>query len=49
MFHDQAIDAKTILREREVLEDLEQAINRCENVAELMTNIARQEQLSRPC
>ncbi len=40
LFHDPAIDAKTILREREVLEDLEKAINRCENVAELITNVA---------
>jgi uncharacterized protein Yka (UPF0111/DUF47 family) len=40
LFHDPAIDAKTILREREVLEDLEKAINRCENVAELITSIA---------
>jgi uncharacterized protein Yka (UPF0111/DUF47 family) len=40
LFHDPAIDAKTILREREVLEDLEKAINRCDQVAELITNIA---------
>lgn len=40
MFHDPAIDAKTILREREVLDDLEKAINRCEQVADLVTTIA---------
>ncbi len=40
LFHDPSIDAKTILREREVLEDLEKAINRCDQTAELITNIA---------
>ncbi|MBA3708629.1 MAG: DUF47 family protein [Planctomycetes bacterium] len=40
LFHDPNIDAKTILREKEVLEDLEKAINRCDQVAEIMTNIA---------
>jgi uncharacterized protein len=40
LFHDPAIDAKTILREKEVLEDVEKAINRCDQVAEIITNIA---------
>jgi uncharacterized protein Yka (UPF0111/DUF47 family) len=40
LFHDPAIDAKTILREKEVLEDLEKAINRCDQVAEILTNVA---------
>ena len=40
LFHDPAIDAKTILREKEVLEDLEKAINRCEQVAETLVNVA---------
>ncbi|MBA2482417.1 MAG: DUF47 family protein [Planctomycetes bacterium] len=40
LFHDPSIDAKTILREKEVLEDLEKAINRCDQVAEIITNIA---------
>lgn len=40
LFHDPAIDAKTILREREVLDDLEKAINRCEQVADLITTVA---------
>jgi uncharacterized protein Yka (UPF0111/DUF47 family) len=40
LFHDPSIDAKTILREREVLDDLEKAINRCEQVADLVTTVA---------
>ena len=40
LFHDPAVDAKTILREREVLDDLEKAINRCEQVADIITTIA---------
>jgi uncharacterized protein len=40
LFHDPTIDAKTILREREVLEDLEKAINRCEQTAEIIANIS---------
>lgn len=40
LFRDPAIDAKTILREREVLDDLEKAINRCEQVADLITTVA---------
>jgi uncharacterized protein Yka (UPF0111/DUF47 family) len=40
LFHDPAIDAKTILREKEVLEDLEKAINRCDQASELLINIS---------
>ena len=40
LFHDPAIDAKTILREKEVLEALDKAINRCEQVGEVLTSIA---------
>jgi uncharacterized protein Yka (UPF0111/DUF47 family) len=40
LFHDPAIDAKVILREKEVLEAIEKAINRCEQVAETLTGIA---------
>lgn len=40
LFHDPAIDAKDILREKEVLDDLEKAINRCEQVADALTSIA---------
>jgi uncharacterized protein len=40
LFHDPSVDAKTLLREKEVLEDLENAIDRCDHVAESLTNIA---------
>jgi uncharacterized protein len=40
LFHDPKIDAKTILREKEVLEDLEKCMNRCDQVAEDLMNIA---------
>jgi len=40
LFHDDAIDAKTILREKEVLQALEKAMSRCEQVAELLTGLA---------
>ena len=40
LFHDPAIDAKTILREKEVLEALDKAINRCEQVGETLMGIA---------
>jgi uncharacterized protein Yka (UPF0111/DUF47 family) len=40
LFHDEAIDAKVLLREREVLEDLENAIDYCEHVADTLTNLA---------
>jgi predicted phosphate transport protein (TIGR00153 family) len=40
LFHDPAIDAKVLLRDKEVLEDLESAIDRCETVAERLKNLA---------
>lgn len=40
LFHDPAIDAKDILRQKEVLDDLEKAVNRCEQVADALTSIA---------
>ena len=40
LFHDPAIDAKTILREKEVLEDLEDAIDSCDSVSDILTNLA---------
>ena len=40
LFHDPAIDAKDILREKEVLDDLEKAVNRCEQVADALTAVA---------
>ncbi len=40
LFHDGAIDAKQLLREKEVLEGLENAIDVCNNVADTLTNLA---------
>jgi uncharacterized protein len=40
LFHDPNVDAKVLLREREVLEDLENAIDTCETVAETLTHLS---------
>lgn len=40
LFHDAAIDTKELLREKEVLEDLELAIDKCETVAEQLKHLA---------
>jgi predicted phosphate transport protein (TIGR00153 family) len=40
LFRDPAIDAKTLLREKGVLEDLENAIDSCEELAERLTNLS---------
>lgn len=40
LFADPTIDAKVLLRDKEVLEDLENAIDRCETVAERLKNLA---------
>jgi uncharacterized protein Yka (UPF0111/DUF47 family) len=40
LFHDPEIDAKELLRQKEVLEDLELAIDRCETVSERLKNLA---------
>lgn len=40
LFKDPAIDAKVLLRDKEVLEDLENAIDKCETVAERLKNLA---------
>jgi predicted phosphate transport protein (TIGR00153 family) len=40
LFSDDAVDAKVILREKQVLEDLEKAIDRCEYVADTLVNLA---------
>lgn len=40
LFHDPSIDAKQLIREREVLEDLENAIDHCERVASTLSNLA---------
>jgi len=40
LFHSPEIDAKDLLREREILDDLENAIDRCERVADTLANLA---------
>jgi uncharacterized protein len=40
LFHDEAVDAKTLLREKEVLENLEHAVDRCERVAHTLAHLA---------
>jgi uncharacterized protein Yka (UPF0111/DUF47 family) len=40
LFHDPAIDAKDILRQKEVLDDLESAVNDCEQASDTLTAIA---------
>jgi len=40
LFRAEQIDAKVLLREREVLENLEAAIDRCEKVADTLSNMA---------
>jgi hypothetical protein len=40
LFHDAEIDAKRLIREREVLEDLEHAIDYCEHVANTLAHLA---------
>lgn len=40
LFGDAAIDAKTILREKQVLEDLENAVDACEQLGETLANLA---------
>ncbi len=40
LFHDEGADARRVLREKEVLEDLENAIDQCESVAETLANLA---------
>jgi len=40
LFRDPDIDAKALLREKEVLEDLENAMDRCNYVARTLTNVA---------
>jgi uncharacterized protein Yka (UPF0111/DUF47 family) len=39
LFHDAAIDAKALLREKEMLEDLENAIDHCETVGETLAHL----------
>lgn len=40
LFQDDAIDAKTVLKQREVLEHLERAIDHCDHVATTLSNLA---------
>ncbi len=40
LFADASVDAKVLLREKEVLEDLEKAIDHCEYVANTLANLA---------
>ncbi|MCY1008099.1 DUF47 family protein [Nannocystis pusilla] len=40
LFHDPTIDTRALLREKEVLEDLELAIDSCETVAERLKHLA---------
>lgn len=40
LFHDPEVDAKVLLKEKEVLEHLENAIDRCDRVAGTLTNLA---------
>jgi len=40
LFHDDAVDAKKLIREREVLDDLEKAVDHCDHVASTLANLA---------
>ncbi len=40
LFHDDTIDAKKLIREREVLDDLEKAIDHCDHVASTLANLS---------
>jgi uncharacterized protein Yka (UPF0111/DUF47 family) len=40
LFQDERVDAKRLLRERAVLDDLENAVDRCEHVARTLANLA---------
>ena len=40
LFDDPSIDAKAVLKQKEVLEDLESAIDQCEDVAEFLAHLA---------
>ncbi|HQY60191.1 MAG: DUF47 family protein [Myxococcales bacterium] len=40
LFHDQTVDAKVLLREKAVLDDLENALDHCDGVASILANLA---------
>jgi len=40
LFHDEVIDARKLLREKQILEDLENAVDACETLGETLANLA---------
>ena len=40
LFTNPEVDAKELLRQKEVLEDIERAVDHCDNVADLLSNLA---------
>lgn len=40
LFHDESIDARQLMKEKEILEDLEAAVDECDHVAGTLTNLA---------
>jgi hypothetical protein len=40
LFHDPEIDARQLMKEKEILEDLEAAVDECDHVAETLSNLA---------
>ena len=40
LFKDSAVDAKKLIREKTVLDDLENAIDACDSIADTLTNLA---------
>ena len=40
LFKDSAVDAKRLIREKTVLEDLENAVDQCDSIADILANLA---------
>ena len=40
LFQDPDVDAKVLIREKTVLEDLENAIDQCDSIADTLANLA---------
>jgi uncharacterized protein Yka (UPF0111/DUF47 family) len=40
LFHDPAVDAKQLIREKAVLEDLENAVDQCDSIGDFLANLA---------
>jgi predicted phosphate transport protein (TIGR00153 family) len=40
LFHDAAVDAKQLIREKTVLEDLENAVDQCDSIGDFLANLA---------